>query len=228
MAPMLTAALADEIASGCQMLHRLDSVVPGIVSGPISRNSQYWVSTGKPSWLKPRPEELSESYFVPINRVTHPSVKPADSGLYTSTGFLGTQGMWRRYLELQPPSPTLFGLPWHVWHLQAEPAARVAEIRTASDWADLVNAHPVTAEGLAYPDWLAIARRYDAVHMMLAAIVAMEGIRLLTPQALLAPAFWGVEGTFWLRWSFRDFTREETIAAHTGSDGSYLVQTRKP
>jgi hypothetical protein len=227
-APALSAAVADEIVSGCRMLGRLESAVPELVDGPISRDSQYWVYTGKPPWVRPRQENLSLSSFVPISKSTGGSVKPSDSGLYTSTGFLGTQGMWRRYLELQPPSPSLFQLPWYVWHLQAAPTAKVAEIRTASDWADLVNSHPIIDEGLAYPDWLAIADDYDGVHMTLPAIVATEGIRLLTALAPLAPGYWGVEGTFWLRWRFSDLSKKATIATYTRPDGSYLVRTGKP
>jgi hypothetical protein len=215
LAPVLTAAMADEVVSACQMLGRIGSVVPEIVSGQFCRNSQYWVSTGKPPWVRPPQQgELSRSVFVAANNTSRGWVKPRTSGLYTSTGYLGTQGMWRKYLELQSRSSSslsLFQLPWYVWQLQVEPAARVAEIGTASDWADLVTRFQFLDDGLAYPDWLAVASEYDAVHVTLPAIAAMDGIRLRTPEALLAPSYWGVECTLWLGWSFRDISRAETI-----------------
>jgi len=49
------------------------------------------------------------------------------------------------------------------------------------------------------------------VHITISAIAAIQGMRLETPRGLLAPSYWDVETTFWLRWSFTSVALVETV-----------------
>jgi len=71
--------------------------------------------------------------------------------------------------------------------------------------------YPVTHAGLIYPDWSAIAQDWDAARITIRVIAAAQGLRLETSRGLLAPSYWDVETTFWLRWTFRSATLVETV-----------------
>jgi hypothetical protein len=60
------------------------------------------------------------------------------------------------------------------------------------------------------PDWSAVSRDVDAVHVTLPAIVAAQGFGLRTARGITAPAFWDVESTLWLRWRFASARLLET------------------
>jgi hypothetical protein len=89
-----------------------------------------------------------------------------------------------------------------VWSLGVYPNAVVREVRSAEEWVELVVQDATRIDGLLYPDWKAIAEQCDGVHMSLRTIAAIQGIPLLASQGVVAPAYWDVESTFWLHWSF--------------------------
>jgi hypothetical protein len=76
---------------------------------------------------------LDRAHFVEAGGTTDilTSTKPFDFGLYTSTGVLGTVGMWWCSLQLNEGS-SLFPVPWKVWAIQAGQDANVIEITTAA------------------------------------------------------------------------------------------------
>jgi hypothetical protein len=209
--PIVPAASADAAVAACRLIRRLGSAVPELVSEGIADHMQYWISTGKPPWLPPREHVPSPEHFIPAARAgqTH-NANPFDAGLYTSTGFQGTQGMWRLYLDLGHYSSN-FPYPWHVWKVVSGTTVRVCDVTTAAQWEELVLRHPAVSDGLIYPDWQAIAQEWDAVHITIRAIAAIQGMRLQTSQGLLAPSYWDVETTFWLRWNFTSVTPVATI-----------------
>jgi hypothetical protein len=53
-------------------------------------------------------------------------------------------------------------------------------------------------EPVLYPDYFVTATK-------------VKGVSLQTPQGLLAPSYWDVETTFWLRWSFTAMTLVDTV-----------------
>ena len=59
-ASILAPAEADRVTASCRLLRRLDDAVPQIVSAPVDRLSQYWISTGNPPWVAPREPRLAE------------------------------------------------------------------------------------------------------------------------------------------------------------------------
>lgn len=198
---VISPGAADAIAGSSRLLTRLKRRAPAIVEGPLARNEQYWVASERPAHLPPRVHQLSRASFRAAQELGAPSTKPFDVGLYTSTGIFGNCGMWRDYLRLHSES-TLFPRPWTVWSLRVTSDARVAEIRSASDWAALICACATEHDGLIYPDWRAVARDYDAVHMTLRAVAAIQGVELSTSIGRIAPSHWDVESTFWMRWVF--------------------------
>jgi hypothetical protein len=211
-ASILAPAEADRVTASCRLLRRLDDAVPQIVSGPVDRLSQYWISTGNPPWVAPREPRLSEAHFTAVTDAGPPSQagRPVTGGLYTSTGFPGSQGMWRAYLDLRDWS-SLFSRPWLVWKVTGDASAKILEVSTASSWAGFVQRYPLTRGELLYPDWAAASQDYDAVHVTSRAIAAVQGFRLEIAAGLLAPGYWDVETTFWLRWRFGSVRLEETV-----------------
>lgn len=210
--PTLSAAKADGLVQGSRLLARLDAAAPELVLGPLRRDAQLWTGTGNPSFLPEAELTPSESYFVGVSEASAgvASTKPFGVGLFTSTGVLGTYGMWRLYLELNRGS-TLFPLPWRTWAVEPLAGAVVREIASAADWVELVLAHPRQDRGLLFPDWAAVARGCDGVHVTLRAIVAMQGMCCATREGTIAAPYWDVESTFWLRWCFGAVRLVETV-----------------
>jgi hypothetical protein len=208
--PVIEAHDADAAVATSRLLARLDAIAPQIVSGSLDRYSQYWISTENFPWLKPRDPLLSEDTFVAAGNGIAPSAKPFYVGLYTYTGFAGSRGMWRAYIE-NAVSGTGFERPWHIWKICANPSARVWEANTASVWADLSIRYPLIENGLIYPNWPAIAEDYDAVHLTARAVAAIQGVRVSTESGLLAPSYWDVESTLWLRWRFDAVSEIEIV-----------------
>ena len=201
--PCVSAASADAIVESCRLLARLTGAVPEIVTGPLRLDSQYWVGTENPSGRPKGELAPSESHFIGVSdaAVIKASTKPFHLGLFTTTGALGRKGMWRMYLD-RCPSSTLFPQPWHTWIVDPNPDAVVREIASASQWVEFVLSHPQRERGLLFPDWRSVARRYDAVHMTLRAIAAIQGLYFTTAEGIVAASCWDLESTLWLRWCF--------------------------
>lgn len=198
--PRVPADAADEIMKESELLRRLGDKAPGVTDGPLPSSAQLWVATGRGS---PRANLLDPSHFIDSDRASGglASTKPFEFGLYTSSGQLGDFGMWWCYLELNRGS-SLFPLPWRVWSLEVDSQARVLEISTAMAWVEFVAAKPVRKYGLLYPDWKLAGARWDGVHMTLRAIAATQGVAFCAGNDVVAPPYWDVESTLWLRWSF--------------------------
>ena len=193
------ASQADKLVAECALLDRVERIAPEIVDGPLSVGAQFWTGTGKPSHVPPGERRLSRSHFVPVSANIAASTKPFGVGLFTSTGVSGGSSMWRAYLDRHE---LMFPLPWWTWSVAIEPDIAVYEISSAARWVELVSCWPVWHNGLRYPDWAAIAARYDAVHVTMRAIVAAQGLCFRTSSGPVAPPYWDVESTFWLRWRF--------------------------
>ncbi len=209
--PIVSSADANSVVSTCRLIRRLRFAAPELVTGGIVGHPQYWVSTGKPPWLPSREPVLAPEHFVAVTDVSRMhNANRFGVGLYTSTGFQRTQGMWRLYLDLGHYSSN-FPYPWHVWKIDSNTTAKVCDLTTATQWEELTLSHPVVNDGLIYPDWRAIAQDWDAVHITIRTIAAIQGMRLRTSEGLLGPSYWDVETTFWLRWSFTSVSPVATV-----------------
>ncbi len=194
---------ADQVVGRCALLARLEAAVPKIVVGPLDPYAQYWIGTGKPTAALTQGRRLTRRLFVPVaaDRDIPVSTKPFSVGLFTSTGIAGNHGMWHTYLETAQSS--LFPRPWHAWAVRPEPGARICEVATAKQWVEFVTRYISSHEGYLYPDWRSAAREYDAVHLTLRAVAAVQSMVFRSAAGVTAPAYWGVESTFWLRWCFQ-------------------------
>lgn len=200
--PTTTAAVADAAVEQSALLARLADRVPELVVGPLATAAQFWVATGRPDHLPPREPVLDRDRLrEPPPSGVPASSKPFEVGLYTSTGTLSPFGMWHAYLETNRGS-TLFPPPWDVWRVEPRTGVTVVEVSSARDWVDLVTRHPVRAHGMLYPDWHALARDVDGVHMTVRAIAATQGLGFRSGPDVVAPPYWDVESTLWLRWCF--------------------------
>lgn len=202
---LISAAEADVLMRSCQILRRLADSAPEITQPPVRLDSQYWVATGRPEFLPDPDRTPSRSSFIDVawaDPTVH-ATKPAKAGLFTSTGVLGTHGMWRVYLDMNQGS-SLFPEPWYTWRMKVRNDVTVREITSAADWVELVESYPATDGERLYLDWKRIAGDYDGVHLTLPAVVTIEGIPFATRNGITAPVFWGVESTLWLRWRFTE------------------------
>jgi hypothetical protein len=202
----LVPADADRIAGSCRLLEDLARDEGGLVGGPLDREGQHWIGTGRHASAPVDVAEPARSRFVEP-RAAGPaqllSPKPFGLGLYTSTATRAGPSMWRIYLDSYYGSD-LYPLPWYTWKLGPAPAeVRVLEIAGAGDWASFVERYATAGGGLLYPDWLQVARDLDAVHVTPRAVVAAQGFSFPVAGGVTAPAFWDVETTLWLRWCFR-------------------------
>ena len=213
---IVSAADADAIVARSALIRRLGSAEPALVTGGIDRRRQFWISAGKPPWVPAPDPVLSAQRFVAAAHLG-PSrhVNPFGAGLYTSSGFAGTQGMWRLYLDLGDYSANC-PPPWHVWRAEVSPAARVRDVTTAAEWEELILRYPAVRGGLIYPDWRALAEDTDGVHLTIRAIAALQGLRIRTPRGLAAPGYWDVETTFWLNWAVAEAELAEVADGPSG------------
>jgi hypothetical protein len=188
-------AAADILARDSRLLAEIKQSEPGLVVGAMDGTRQQWTPIRRSAYTGEPPSE--DSFVVP--RADQPAaIKPADAGLYTSTAAIDGVSMWSAYLEYGGSSA--LPSPPYTWKLTHFEPISVAEITSATQWAEFVLAHPRRAGCLVYPDWATIAERFDAVHITLPTIAAAQGFALTTTDGTIAPAFWDVETTFWVKW----------------------------
>jgi hypothetical protein len=213
--PRVSPEYADATLSRSHLLACLEKTTPEIAIGPLHRDAQYWMNGGTSSRYRTRQDTLDRAHYISVIDAPRVelSTKPFFVGLFTCTGVLGTYGMWRLYVDRyrDGAGPTAYERPWETWAVEIEPDARVLELASAADWVDFVLSHPRQSGQVLYPDWRAVAQRYDAVHMTLRAIAATQGLFFPTEQGEVAPTFWDVESTLWLRWRFGSVRLVETV-----------------
>lgn len=155
-AAALRPPLVDALVSTSAILTRLRNVAAEVVEGPAAPDRQFWVGTGKPPWVSARSSQLDQGEFDDASRVeSTPSTKPFHIGLFTSSGVVGTHGLWELYLDVT--QSTLHPRPWHLWRVTPRPDVRLLEIPSATAWAAFVCGYPRRTAGLVYPDWHAAA-----------------------------------------------------------------------
>jgi hypothetical protein len=194
--------IADELAGSSAALRRMATQDAQLIAGPLASERQRWMTTDRSAAHSARLRAPHPSHFTSVDAYVRagPSGKPFRLGLFSSTeGLDGLGTMWRRYVDF---SPGMYRPPWHTWALRVRPGAVVYEVTGATDWARLIVDNPRDADGMLYPDWASIGRRYDAVHVTARAVVAIDGMHLHVPRGVVAPSWWTVESTLWLRWCF--------------------------
>lgn len=209
---MIDPAAADAIAATSCLLADIAEYEPSLTTGPLRSDRQLWTRTGRhvlPSEDTPAPPHEGRFIEPSFALDQKADVKPLGMGLYTSTATSAGCSLWRALLG--PHGSMLYPLPWYTWELEVDIDIQVAEIVSAAEWVEFVCAHARVSDGMVYPDWVNIAREFDAVHVTLPAIAAAQGFYFATSQGVIPPAFWDVETTFWLKWCFSGARLVETI-----------------
>lgn len=214
----ITGDVADRILGRSRLLQRLEAHVPVVMTEPLAQDLQFWVRDGRPG----QSAVPNANEFMTVSQARHPpGAKPAGHGIYTSTGVCGTFGMWWAYLIYYAGS-TLHPYPWSVWSVFPDRTVRIREITSASDWVRFVGEVPKTHNGLIYPDWASAATRWDAVHLTAKSVAAIQGMYFSSRIGVVAPSYWDVESTVWLRWSFNRVVRKLAVSGRDAT-GEFFV-----
>jgi hypothetical protein len=138
--------------------------------------------------------------------------------LVTSTPYEGGGGMHSGMHAALAAQTGDLDPDYPLWQLElaVAPGARVYEVRSAADWRALALTHPVRKvpgrgisdpDGLASdvaPDWVAVAREWDGVHVGLGGLLA-AGLRPLGPAGDRTVLWtWECEQTVWVRDALTD------------------------
>lgn len=160
----------------------------------IQRTQQVWISPASSA------EAPDPSRFVPnLSPFGGDTPKPR-AALWTATTVGSMPGGWSLYLRIgedgRPP-------PYRLWRLEALPSARVFEIHGPDDWRALCLRYPgETREGRLLPDWQAVARDWDGVHLSIGGLLTTQKVVVDAGGRRAQLDGWDSESTVWLRWSF--------------------------
>ncbi len=173
------------------------------MKGPLDLTSQYWIGRGSSTGRSGHISVLKKEHFITLseNLNIKAGTKPFSIGLFTSTSTHNTYGIWQIYINQYATSDFL-KKPWRIWSIKSEKGVRIREITSANDWVELVLSHPFESQGLLFPDWKCLAKKYDAIHMTLKAILAIQGIYFSSKKGFIARSYWDIESTLWFHWQF--------------------------
>lgn len=151
-------------------------------------------------WLSPDGRSPTPVTFSPELRPFGQQVPKPRRALWTSTSIGTCPSHWIPYLRLgedrRPP-------PYHPWRLEVSPTARIYEVHGPQVWHTLCLAFPFNVPGgMVMPNWEAVARTWDGVHLSMGGLLTSEGVRWSTPEGWTQITGWNVESTVWLRWVF--------------------------
>jgi hypothetical protein len=210
---LIDSVKADEAVARSRLLQEIAKDEPELISGPLRVDRQHWVRTGRHDLLPDGdPIAPCESRFVaPSAPNEDVGIKPFHRGFYTSTVTIAGCSMWRSLMG--STGSMMYPWPWYTWKLNVDDSAKIAEIVSASHWTEFVCRHSQIQRGLLYPDWFKVAENFDAVHFTLPMIAATQGFSIVTSRGSIAPGFWDVETTFWLKWCFSGARLVETVSA---------------
>ncbi len=151
-------------------------------------------------------------------------------GLYTSTEIAGTSsfltGAAAYAGDLGP-----FVYPVERYRFTVSAAARVFTVNGPAAWHRLCATYAAPEPGgllgdLLVPDFAAVAREWDAVHLTLGGLLAADQVRVDGPAGSSELQGWNAEQTVWLRWVFDDVTRlPDLLAPATNGDMPWPTQT---
>lgn len=93
--------------------------------------------------------------------------------------------------------------PYTRYLLHAAATARVFEVNGPADWHSLCTTFPVVEpNGQLVPDWSAVARGWDAVHLTLGGLLTAQQVQVREGQYWTEQDGWYSEQTLWLRDQF--------------------------
>lgn len=195
----LTPAAADKLVAMSRELLEMAVCEPALADEPLQRDCQHWVGDGTHVPVVPR----KEFCVLPSVGSGQLGVPAFWSAFYTSTAMSSGYSMWRALMSCQGIDAFDRKLPWHTWRMVVDDGVRVAEVRNAASWVDLVSSYGVVENGVLSPDWVKLALAFDAIHFTWPLIVASQGLAFATDRGVMARSYWDVECTLWLHWRFK-------------------------
>ena len=175
--------------------------------GPFDRGAQIWVASYDPV-----------SAPVPAVNAVHPPtefdryIQRPFGALTTSTLIGETIPMLAAEREGAGDLGGTLPPPVARYRLSVAPSARVFSVNAPSDWRRLCEAFPAAEPGgmhggLLTPDFSAVAREWDAVHLSFGGVLSAVQTPLEGPEGRTELDSWVTEQTVWLRWVFDRVTR---------------------
>ena len=176
---------------------------------------------GTATWFadldRDRQEWVSRTAMTPQATLFHPDLHSYGAGntkprhvLWTSTSVSACTSSWLQYLrisgevgDVQPP--------YRRWRLDIAPSARVYEVHGPQAWHGLCLRYPAPScmayptcrpDALIEPDWQAVSRDWDGIHLSVGGFLTAERVRWGMPEKQTHLYGWSVESTAWLRWVF--------------------------
>ena len=132
-------------------------------------------------------------------------------GLYTSTGFDGISSYLAGDSEcFEDLGPITYPYARYVVHAMV--GARIFEIDGPAAWNRLCRNYPALEQGgllggLLVPDYSAVARDWDAVHLTLGGLLTGAHVVVQGPEGTTTLQGWDTEQTVWLNQAFDEVTR---------------------
>jgi hypothetical protein len=190
---------------------------PGIERwwAPLDRNAQVWI---EPESRSPFPD--ADTFPTPRHAPTRHEIYAQFPNPWVSTSTL-RDGWTSQLAEIVDGMSD-----WVVRYeperklVRVDPEARIFEVTSAEDWHALVVRHGVHSDpDLSYspydwigepwgpndgliPDWQAIAREWDGVHVTLWASLTATQVRVTSEAGWSEAWTTEAEATTWLRWAF--------------------------
>ena len=118
--------------------------------------------------------------------------------------------------------------PYKSWLLTTESNIRVFEVEDANGWHSLCARYPTEGSntsdspdfsmdpGRIVPNWHAVAKDWDAVHVSFGAMLLADQVRVESEAGWTYHWTWQIEQTLWLRWAF---AAVEPLPEHTPQRG---------
>jgi hypothetical protein len=170
----------------------------------LRRSSQLWLSgDGEP----PLTTRLMTPSRAPSSWERY-AQKP-EGGFFTSTLIDGTSSVHAELAVGTSDFADRFQAGHRsCWRMVATSDARVFEIDGPHAWHRLCVDYAARGEdGRRVPDWSAVARDFDAVHLTLGGLLTSEQVRIASAAGWSSHDKWDLEQTLWLRWRFESAER---------------------
>ncbi|MGH2828981.1 MAG: hypothetical protein ACRDJM_00710 [Actinomycetota bacterium] len=192
-----------------------------------SRGARPWFLPLDPSaqiWVSREGVAPSASKFTPdLGPCRHSHVVRPARAFSTSTQRSFIPCSWLLDAWEGTPKP-----PFDLWRMPVREDTRVFEILGSRDWAHLVSTYPadttdlhehmladygITERPFLSPNWEAVARDYDGVHLSEIGRLTTESVPLSLGAGVCMLECWDTEATEWMRWVFDE---PEYLGAYEG------------
>jgi hypothetical protein len=208
---------ADEMEKLLREGPRLRSFASAVLSQP---DAAWWFAPLDRAFQllseNPGTAAVPESPVVPERPPTEQEryAQHPEWGLYTSTEIGGISSHLVSAQEcVGGLGPLIFPYARYArYAVRVSAEARVSEVDGPAAWDRLCRNYPALEQGglqgnLILPDFAAVARDWDAVHVTLGGLLASAHVAFLGPEGMTALQGWDAEQTVWLNSRFDEVTR---------------------